>query len=330
MEEEQVSCPEMLRAMTASPYNPEPPRKSLMVDLIMGVARILRKTSSVTPHLFGGSPSDKVEWEYGYAPVFLDILREHLGPDVLDGKDVLDAGCGWGGKAVGFAEQTTLKSITGFDLPEIFVPDVPREFASRKRIGNCTFLAGRVESIPCEQGAFDILLMEDVMEHVADPELALRECLRVLRPGGTIVIKFPSFKGMYAHHLDRAIVLPGLQYLLPMKTWAAGLNHLLLDPANGLRFEPFDQVGAAAYHGSITKNLNGLDFTCFWELMARFPFRTLLLKLVPYSTGGERTVSKILYALGWKIPMLREFLSNFILYVGEKVGEKQDHDYRRE
>jgi hypothetical protein len=105
------------------------------------------------------------------------------------------------------------------------------------------------------------------------------------------------------------------------------LNHLLHDPAKGWRFEPFDRVGAAAYHDSITKNLNGLDFARFQELVRRLPLRTRVMKLVPYAAKGrKRNVAETLYALGWKIPALREFLSNFILYVGENVRTRKGNE----
>lgn len=41
--------------------------------------------------------------------------------------------------------------------------------------------------------SFDVVLSTDVLEHVYDIDLALRECLRVLRPGGTLLFTVPFF-----------------------------------------------------------------------------------------------------------------------------------------
>ena len=47
----------------------------------------------------------------------------------MTGKAVLDLGCGWGGKAVYFAQHCQVAPMEGFDLPGVFVPEVPLEFA---------------------------------------------------------------------------------------------------------------------------------------------------------------------------------------------------------
>lgn len=48
--------------------------------------------------------------------------------------------------------------------------------------------------------AFDVIVSNDVFEHIPDPAAALRECFRVLRPGGTMLATFPF-------HTERADTL---------------------------------------------------------------------------------------------------------------------------
>ena len=45
--------------------------------------------------------------------------------------------------------------------------------------------------IPVPDGSFDSALMTEVLEHLEDPVAALRECRRVLRPGGRVLITVP-------------------------------------------------------------------------------------------------------------------------------------------
>ena len=45
--------------------------------------------------------------------------------------------------------------------------------------------------LPFPGDAFDLVVHSDTLEHVRDPELALRECLRVLVPGGACVFTVP-------------------------------------------------------------------------------------------------------------------------------------------
>lgn len=291
-----------------------------MVNAIVSLARLRGKTGYRSPHLFGGDDLSKVEWEYAQGASFFDSLSGLVSRDLLDGKEVLDAGCGWGGKAVYYAEMSRMKTIHAFDLPGVYEPEASAAFARRKGIGNCFFTTGLAEEMPYEGGRFDVVLMEDVFEHVSDPEKVVAECARVLRPGGILVAKFPSFRMMYAHHLDRALTLPGLHYLLPMKTWAAGLNHRLLDPRHGEVYEPFDEVVATKYHPEITRNLNGLHFAAFREIVARSLFETLTLALVPFSgkSGRRRRIRKRLYRLLFDMEAFREFLASFVLFVGRR------------
>jgi len=44
-----------------------------------------------------------------------------------------------------------------------------------------------------KDGEFDVLTMWDVLEHVPDPADMLKECYRVLKPGGMLVINYPDF-----------------------------------------------------------------------------------------------------------------------------------------
>jgi SAM-dependent methyltransferase len=48
-----------------------------------------------------------------------------------------------------------------------------------------------IQRLPMADGSFDLVLHSDTLEHVQDPVLALRECLRVLRPGGAMLFTIP-------------------------------------------------------------------------------------------------------------------------------------------
>jgi ubiquinone/menaquinone biosynthesis C-methylase UbiE len=279
-----------------------------------------------------------VEWEYNQGPVFFNMLSPHFCIDSLHGKDVLDVGCGWGGKAIYYAEHSGLTTIHGFDLPGVYQPETSLGFAQEKGITTCFFKTGYAEEMPYEDEQFDVILMEDVLEHVNNPEKVMRECSRVLKREGMLVAKFPSFKMAYAHHLDRAIVFPGLHYFLSMKTWAAGFNDILLQPKSKLAFEPFDQVVSTKYHRCITKNLNGLDLTAFQEIVHQSLFEPLVLKLIPLGFGGgRRRALKKIYDAVFEIKNLQEYLAHFILFIGRngrgsfpKQWPKTRHAYQED
>jgi SAM-dependent methyltransferase len=54
-------------------------------------------------------------------------------------------------------------------------------------------------TVPLDDGSVDAILSTQVLEHVADPAVYLRECERVLRPGGRMLL---STHGMMIYHPD--------------------------------------------------------------------------------------------------------------------------------
>jgi SAM-dependent methyltransferase len=58
-------------------------------------------------------------------------------------------------------------------------------------------LRGPVEALPVEDGSFDVVLCNQVLEHADDPALAVRELQRVLVPGGRLLL---TTHGTYYYH----------------------------------------------------------------------------------------------------------------------------------
>jgi 2-polyprenyl-3-methyl-5-hydroxy-6-metoxy-1,4-benzoquinol methylase len=307
-----------LRARSRSPHAPEPPRAHPLVTWV--AARAARAAAGRrTPHLCGGADVDKTRYEYAEGPAFLEAIAAWLPSAPMTGRSVLDVGCGWGGKAVYVAEALRPERVEGFDLPGVFDPRVPLAFAVERGVGGCGFRTGYAERIPYDD-EFDLLFCEDVLEHVEDPASVLAECRRVLRPGGLLIALFPSFRMLDAHHLDRAVTVPGLHYLLSMKTWAAGLNAYLLEHPEAA-FEPFSEVAPSRFHPCVPRDLNGMSFGQFRSIAAGCGLEALHLALVPRPTpdNGRSRALKGLYRALCRVPILDEVLAQRIVYVGRRA-----------
>ncbi|MBP7735321.1 MAG: class I SAM-dependent methyltransferase [Spirochaetes bacterium] len=99
---------------------------------------------------------------------------------------ILDVGCGGGHLAASLAGRHPGWRITGVDLS---VHQVRRAL---KRCGvldeQTRFVAGSALALPFRSGSFDGLISVCAIKHWPEPARGLAECLRVLRPGGTLAI----------------------------------------------------------------------------------------------------------------------------------------------
>ena len=101
----------------------------------------------------------------------------------LNDARVLVAGCGVGMYARQI--QSRYKSqVEGFDVER------DRVAAARRAIPGALVAAG--EHIPYAADSFDVVLSHEVIEHVADDARSIREMLRVLKPGGRILLFCPN------------------------------------------------------------------------------------------------------------------------------------------
>ena len=104
------------------------------------------------------------------------VLRE-IGPD----KDLLDLGAG-----AGIVPEMNFKGharrVCGVD-PDPRVAANPNLDDGREGIG---------ESIPYADASFDVVVSDNVLEHLDEPVAVFREVRRVLRPGGIFLAKTPN------------------------------------------------------------------------------------------------------------------------------------------
>ncbi len=98
---------------------------------------------------------------------------------------VLDAGCGAGHTALTFAPHVA--HVTGVDLSEAMLAQC-RQNAAARNLTNVDFRRGDVEALPFEDASFDLVVSRYSAHHWPQPQQALREIRRVLRPGGSFVL----------------------------------------------------------------------------------------------------------------------------------------------
>jgi SAM-dependent methyltransferase len=112
----------------------------------------------------------------------LAIIRRYVR---LQGARVLDCGCGEGAYVAAMAEL-------GADVLGVEYQPAKVAAFGRRRPASGRVQQGDVQHLDLPDDSFDVVLMNEVLEHVPDDVEALREVRRVLRPGGRFVLFAPN------------------------------------------------------------------------------------------------------------------------------------------
>jgi ubiquinone/menaquinone biosynthesis C-methylase UbiE len=110
------------------------------------------------------------------------MLLDYL--ELRAGERVLDAGCGMGVYLAAMGSLRRLR-LVGVDA------DADRLAWGRRERVPAGLVRGDVSCLPFRDGAFDKILMTEVLEHLQDDRAGLRELSRVLKPGGLLAISVP-------------------------------------------------------------------------------------------------------------------------------------------
>ncbi|MEY9998044.1 SAM-dependent methyltransferase [Streptomyces sp. V4I8] len=205
------------------------------------------------------------------------VLAKALGP-VRAGRPaatVLDVGCGDGSAAAVAARVLAGHRIVGVDWSH----DALRRAAPRLSYvvrgeftgGDAAGSAGSelpTPGLPFGSACADAVLFSEVIEHLVDPDSALEELRRVLRPGGHLMLSTPNLAAWY----NRGLLLAGVQPVFSEVSLRAihgrpgreVVGHLRLYTARALRefvaASGFEVVGitGAPFHG-VPRPLRALD-----------------------------------------------------------------------
>ena len=136
------------------------------------------------------------KYTHGHAPA---TLRQHaqrtadeaaafLLPHLRPGMRLLDVGCGPGSITRGLAERLAPGQVVGIDLSRDALEGARREAAARG-LTNLRFEDASVYEMPFADGSFDVVYAHQVLQHLRERPSAVREMLRVVRPGGLVAVR---------------------------------------------------------------------------------------------------------------------------------------------
>lgn len=141
------------------------------------------------------STTRAIQAQFGAAaPAYAYSAVHAAGPDLallaeraaLSGAErVLDVGTGAGHTAIRLAPGA--REVVGVDITEAMLEQA-RALARQRGLLNVRFELADGASLPYADGSFDLVACRFCAHHFFDPQAVLRECARVLQPGGRMLL----------------------------------------------------------------------------------------------------------------------------------------------
>jgi SAM-dependent methyltransferase len=240
-------------------------------------------------------------------------------------KDVLDVGSGFGAGAVRFVEYGS-RSVTGLEVSDDKVQHAAGFSRHRGVADRVRFVLGVGEDMPFADEKFDLVTLDDVLEHVVSPLLVLNECWRVLRPGGRAALVFPPYYDVLdgSHLSGYATSCPGLNLVFTTAALKSAVRKHLeerhIDYRPFFREIPSDKLW----------NLNGLTIRGFRRVVQETPFTSAKVRYMGHlqyrrahknSAASSNPAWRALYLLAQgtaRVPVLQEAVCSRVCAILEK------------
>jgi len=249
------------------------------------------------------------DWEYLWGQ---SLVGEYLEPaGDLNGKKVLDIGCGLGGKTMAYGEAGGAE-VFGVDVSIDHV-EASRKFASStERSFGWGFFAGDAAMLPFPAGTFDTVVANDAMEHFARPEAALLEMARIVKPGGAIWLFFTPHYSPLGSHLYDYVYTPWCHLVFRRSDLEGAIRDVLRsrDPA-----APQDEIERKleGIMESYDTDINHMSIRWFRRILRGLPGLDVVyeeLKPAKYAFLKPLT----------KVPLVRELVTGTVVCRLQRVG----------
>ena len=160
---------------------------------------------------------------------YLDFCTEE---DMFRDKTIVDIGCGAGGKSLYYASRGA-KEVIGVEILEKYRDEAESLAAKLSLADKFRFVCADAAALPFADGSIDTIIMNDAMEHVANPEAVIDECLRVLKAGGRLFVNFPPINHPFGAHLSDLIYIPWVHLFFSEATLVEGYKELAKEVPDG-------------------------------------------------------------------------------------------------
>lgn len=197
------------------------------------------------------------------------------------GASVLDLGPGDGWPSIPLARALPEARVLGVD-PSPRRVAVSRANAGRLGVTNASFVAGDGAALPVGGASVDLAVASHALEECADPEAAMRELARVLRPGGVLRVQSQVW-ALPAEELETVTLTEGVDCVL--FTYARRTQ----EPARERRYVlvlPSDGPAAEAHRDALVETASA-PRTYGETSVEGLTAVAILERLAPYATASS-------------------------------------------
>jgi ubiquinone/menaquinone biosynthesis C-methylase UbiE len=129
---------------------------------------------------------DQIAEKLAMSPKFYRFCASMVAPLLPVDGSLLDIGCGQGWQLAEIRKCCPSSRLFGVDISPKLVS------LARSHVPGAHIETGDADKLSYPADAFDVVVMTEVLEHLADPVLALGQIRQVLKPGGWILITVPN------------------------------------------------------------------------------------------------------------------------------------------
>jgi ubiquinone/menaquinone biosynthesis C-methylase UbiE len=253
--------------------------------------RYLKGSSEVQRDMRHSSSSANFQLEQDVSTSWLaKYFCPRINPDELKGKVLLDLGCFTGGRLCSWFETYQLEKGIGIDINPLF-REAGEEFAKSRGIENIEFFTGVGEALPFIDNSIDFIVSTDVFEHVQDLQQVLRECYRVLKKGGKLLVVFPQFYQPLEAHLGMVTTMPALHWIFSGETIAAAYVEIVNERGEAAKWYAPEAFPLRPWEKLF--ELNGVSIRTFRKLINQQGWRASDSLVKPILTDGRKAKKPI-------------------------------------
>lgn len=236
----------------------------------------------------------------------------------VDGKHILDLGCGNAVLSCRYIDDGA-RWVVGCDRNYERWPlaNAKKYVEYRGLGGQLPLVLGDGAALPFRSHSFDLVISNNVFDHIVQLPETLEECYRVLRPGGQMVVTFIPWYHPGGSHLRDFIYIPYANLLFSEKALLAVLHDLAVQnpqAPNLLRGghpppASLDEIGLV---------LSRVTLRQFRQMLKRTPFKIVYFHLTSFGCKTGNPLLKTLLDSLVYVPLVNEFFTSHIDCILEK------------